>query len=220
MYRAILFDLDDTLYDFYSYRIKRLQSALVKILKRYKHLDQDQLISTAIVEQVYTAQLPAFLRCNGVEDESLIADACDSHALEWFERMVLADDTLQTLQTLHSRFKLGLVTNGPVRIQWSKIERFGLSKHMDTLVISDEVGVAKPDAAIFFIALERLDVTHAEALFVGDSPEHDLRGAYAAGIPCIWMNRRGASLPTNVPPPMATIMQLGDLPPLLEKLCI
>jgi putative hydrolase of the HAD superfamily len=220
MYRAILFDLDDTLYDLYTYRTGRLQRALVDIFATYTHLDHDALIHASVTEHVFMRQLPDFLRRRGIEDEALIAAACDVYERGWFEEMELADDAVHTLQELRKRFKLGLVTNGPSWSQRPKIERFGLAALMDVLVVSEEVGVAKPDPTIFRIALERLGITPAEALFVGDSPEHDLRGAAAVGMPCIWIDRHNKPLPNDVPPPMKRITRLAELPPLLEQLCI
>jgi 2-haloalkanoic acid dehalogenase type II len=218
MYQAILFDLDDTLYDLRSYWSERLRLALEVVLARYPHFDCDALVRTAIAERVYMEHWPDFLRRQGVADEVLIAETHELFRREWFERLVLYDDAAHTLAALRPRFKLGLVTNGPSQIQRPKIERFGLADYLDVLIVSEEVGIAKPDPAIFRLALERLDVGANEALFVGDSPEYDLRGAEAAGIPFIWMNARREDLPSGVARPIATIERLAELLPLLEDI--
>jgi HAD superfamily hydrolase (TIGR01549 family) len=215
-YRAILFDLDDTLYDLRSYWRGRLHEAIEEVLARYPHFDRDELVRQAIAEKVYIEKLPAFLRSQGVDNEELIAAAHDLFAREWFERLVLYEDAAQTLRALRPHFKLGLVTNGPSRTQRPKIERFRLIDYLDLLIVSEEVGVAKPDPAIFQIALHQLDVEPGEALFVGDSPEFDLRGAAAAGMPFIWMNARGETLPAGIQPPLAQITRLTELMPLLK----
>ena len=215
MYRAILFDLDDTLYDLRAYWRERLRLALDLVRARYTHLDPEVLVGAALSERVFIEHWPDFLRRQGVDDEALIAEAHEVFREEWFERMALADDAGPTLVALRPRYKLGLITNGPSVIQRAKIERFGLAQYFDLLVVSGEVGVAKPDPAIFRLALERLGVGSAEALFVGDSPEYDLRGAAAAGVPFIWMNAAGAELPAGFTPPLATIGRLAELPGLL-----
>jgi putative hydrolase of the HAD superfamily len=215
-YRAILFDLDDTLYDLRSYWRGRLHEAIHDVMARYPHFDRDALVRQAIAEKVYMEKLPAFLRAQGVDDEQLIAAAHELFRRDWFERLVLFDDAVQTLEALRPRFKLGLVTNGPSRTQRPKIEQFQLIDYLDLLIVSEEVGVAKPDPAIFAIALSQLGVTASEALFVGDSPEFDLRGAAAAGIPFIWMNPRGEALPADVGQPIAVIERLTELLPLLS----
>jgi putative hydrolase of the HAD superfamily len=218
MYRAILFDLDDTLYDFRVYRTQRLHRALADVLARYPQLDRDELAHAAISEGVYIEQLPAFLRQRGVEDAGLIDVAQEVYRRGWFDDITMAEDAAQTFELLRPRYKLGLITNGPTRTQRPKIERFGLATYMDVLVVSEEVGVAKPDPAIFMLTLARLGVLPAEALFVGDSPEYDLRGAAAAGIPFVWMNPRQEQLPSEMPPPFAIITRLAELPPLMETI--
>jgi 2-haloalkanoic acid dehalogenase type II len=217
MYRAILFDLDDTLYDLRSYWRERLRLALDLVRTRYAHLDSEALALVAMAERVYIEHWPDFLRRQGVDDEALIAEAHGIFRQEWFERMTLAEDAGPTLAALRSRYKLGLITNGPSAIQRAKIERFGLAEYFDELIVSGEVGVAKPDPAIFRLALERLGVAPDEALFVGDSPEYDLRGAAAAGMPFVWMNPGAEALPEGIPQPLATIGRLGQL---LEVLAV
>ncbi len=214
-YQAILFDLDDTLYDLRSYWRGRLNEALEQVLAHYPHFVRDELIQQAIAEKVYVEKLPAFLRAQGIEDEPLIAS---THALfrrEWFERLELYYDALQTLEALRPYFKLGLITNGPIKTQRPKIERFRLVDYLDLLIVSEEVGVAKPDPKIFQIALEQLELAPSQALYVGDSLEFDLPGAAAAQLPFIWMNPRHETLPAELARPLATIERLTDLLPLL-----
>jgi 2-haloalkanoic acid dehalogenase type II len=218
MYRAILFDLDDTLYDLRSYWRERLRLALDVVRARYSHFDREALVGVAIAERVYMAQWPDFLRRQGIEDEALIAEAHEVFRRQWFEGLALADDTAQTLEALRPRYRLGLVTNGPSAIQRAKIEHFGLADYFDVLIVSEEVGVAKPDPAIFMLALERLGVEPAEALFVGDSPEYDLRGAEAAGMAFVWMNPSADQLPAGFKSPLATIARLGNLVAMMETL--
>jgi FMN phosphatase YigB (HAD superfamily) len=110
------------------------------------------------------------------------------------------------------------VTNGPSRTQRPKIEQFRLAEYLDLLIVSEEVGVAKPEPAIFRVALERLGVQPNQTLFVGDSPEFDMRGAAAAGIPFVWMNPRGEVMPADVPAPVAVIERLAELVPLLANI--
>jgi HAD superfamily hydrolase (TIGR01549 family) len=214
-YQAIFFDLDDTLYDLRSYWRGRLSEALEDVLARYPYFVRDELIQQAIAEKVYIERLPVFLRAQGIEDEPLIAQAHALFRREWFERLELYYDAVQTLEALRPHYKLGLITNGPSQTQRPKIERFRLADYLDLLIVSEEVGVAKPDPKIFQIALEQLGLAPNQALYVGDSLEFDLPGAAAAQLPFIWMNPRHERLPAELPQPLATIDRLTDLLPLL-----
>ncbi|MEM8535911.1 MAG: HAD family hydrolase [Chloroflexota bacterium] len=211
MYKAVLFDLDDTLYDFHTYRTEQLQVALAEIFERYPHLQPESLIQNAIDTHVYHRQLPAFLQANGVDDEAVITAACATHEQDWFEKMQLDEETIPLLEQLRPTHKLGLITNGPSWSQQAKIEQFQLRDYMEVLTVSEEVGVAKPDPAIFHLTLARFDMQPEEAVFVGDSPKHDLHGAAAAGVACIWINRRGLALPDDAPKPLATITRLAEV---------
>ena len=78
------------------------------------------------------------------------------------------------------------------------LERTGLRARVDAVVISAELGAAKPDPAIFRAALERLGATAAEAMHVGDSVETDVAGARAAGLEAVLVARNGAQSPDGV----------------------
>jgi putative hydrolase of the HAD superfamily len=72
--------------------------------------------------------------------------------------------------------------------QADKIAVCGIREHIDTLVVSEEVGVAKPDREIFRVALERLGAAPGDAVMIGDSWSADIAGARAAGIRSVWFN--------------------------------
>lgn len=217
MYQAILFDLDDTLYDFRSFWTGRLERGLAAVLAARPDLERAALFRAAIDEWIFIKQMGDFLRRQGLRDEALIARACADYAEGWFDDLLLPEETARILQALRGSYRLGLITNGPTLIQQAKIERLGLVDLLDVLLISEEVGVAKPDPRIFALALERLRVAPSQALFVGDSPEHDLRGAAAAGVDVVWLNRHGGELPAGLPAPLATIARLDELLPLLQE---
>jgi HAD superfamily hydrolase (TIGR01549 family) len=87
---------------------------------------------------------------------------------------------------------LGLVTNGLAEVQRARIARLELDAYFDAVVVSSEVGVAKPAPAIFDVAFAQLaDPPRASAVMVGDSLTSDLRGGRAAGIATCWFNPHG-----------------------------
>ena len=94
----------------------------------------------------------------------------------------LTDRQREILERLSAHYKLGLVTNGDGDAQRGRLRTAGLEEYFESIVISDEAGYAKPAREIFDIALSELGVTAHEALFVGDSIEHDYLGTLNAGI--------------------------------------
>jgi putative hydrolase of the HAD superfamily len=94
--------------------------------------------------------------------------------------------------------RLAVVSNWDVSLH-DVLERTQLRALVDTVVISAELGSAKPDPAIFRAALDRLGATAADAMHVGDSVEHDVEGARAAGLRAVLIARNGAEPPDGVP---------------------
>lgn len=95
---------------------------------------------------------------------------------------------LETLHTLQDAgIRLGMITNGSSLVQNGKIERLGIRSLFDVIVVSGEVGVQKPDPAIFRLTLDRLGAAPQEAWFVGDHPVNDIAGAQTAGLTAIWI---------------------------------
>ena len=122
---------------------------------------------------------------------------------------VLFPDAVQTLARLRtSGLKLGLITNGSIRMQSRKLQCLALSPLFDTILISYAEGISKPDRQIFHRALERLNTDPAQAVFVGDHPEVDVAGARAAGMHAVW--RRDPSV-SRVVEADGIIDQLSDL---------
>ncbi|WP_431976778.1 HAD family hydrolase [Micromonospora haikouensis] len=82
-----------------------------------------------------------------------------------------------------------VVSNGSVRQQDAKIRRTGLDRYVADWVISEEAGVSKPNPRIFALAARRVRMPLRDAWVVGDSPEADIGGAAAVGLPSVWLHR-------------------------------
>jgi putative hydrolase of the HAD superfamily len=91
------------------------------------------------------------------------------------------------LALLRRHVRLALVTNGASDLQRRKLAVSGLKEHFDVVVASCDVGVGKPDPAIFEAALDGLGVSAAEAVMVGNDRERDVEGAASAGIRSLWI---------------------------------
>ncbi|NIO10662.1 MAG: HAD-IA family hydrolase, partial [Deltaproteobacteria bacterium] len=94
----------------------------------------------------------------------------------------LFDDTRETLMALRRRgFIVSVISNFDSRL-FGILEGLGIAPQLDSVLISSQVGFAKPDAGIFRAALTHHNVQPAEVLFVGDTPDADVMGAKGAGI--------------------------------------
>ena len=82
-----------------------------------------------------------------------------------------------------------VVTNGPTEMQDTRIRRTGLDQYVADWVISERAGVSKPNPRIFALAAQRVRMRLGGAWVVGDSPEADIGGAAAMGLPSVWLHR-------------------------------
>ncbi|MDG4765561.1 HAD-IA family hydrolase [Solwaraspora sp. WMMD406] len=82
-----------------------------------------------------------------------------------------------------------VVSNGAVRQQETKIRRTGLDRYVADWVISEAAGVSKPNPRIFALAAQSVRMRLRGAWMIGDSPEADIGGAAATGLPSVWLHR-------------------------------
>ena len=82
-----------------------------------------------------------------------------------------------------------VVTNGQAEVQDGRIRRTGLDRYVADWVISERAGVSKPNPRIFALAAQRVRMRLGGAWVVGDSPEADIGGAAAMGLPSVWLHR-------------------------------
>lgn len=120
------------------------------------------------------------------EDIKVIANKI---ANAWQKHISLDPEAHRVLNTLHHSKKLALVSNfdHPPHVH-SVLSKLGLTPYFDSVVISAEVGVKKPDPRIFDAALEQTGIKPEEAIYIGDT-EDDTKAAYAAGIVPILIQR-------------------------------
>ena len=121
------------------------------------------------------------------------------------------------LNALKGKVKMGIITNGFTSLQQIRLERTGLREHFDLLIISEEVGVAKPDRRIFDYALEQAgNPDRSRVLMVGDTAESDIRGGMNAEWATCWLNAHQRPLPEGITPDW-TVTSLHELELLLCK---
>ena len=128
----------------------------------------------------------------------------------------LLDGAEEVVRALHGRVGLLIITNGLQEVQWPRLANSAIGAYMDGVVISDEVGVSKPDPRIFDIAFEKMDhPAREEVLMVGDSLTSDMPGGIAYGIDTCWYNPGQRPRPPELDI-RYEIQRLADLLPIVE----
>lgn len=152
-----------------------------------------------------------------VNDMSFAEQLSDIFFVERRERHILFSDAKDCLTNLREVYQLALVTNGAPDLQRKKIQGANLTRFFDTILISGEVGIGKPDCRIFKLALDALDALPSETVAVGDSLTRDILGAQRAGLKGIWLNRSGNQVDDQITPDVQ-ITSLSQLPEVLPAL--
>ncbi len=237
MTRAVLFDLDDTLFD----HGRSARSALAEVHRRHAgHTDFDafERHHTRYLEEMHLEVLAGRIGLDDARRErfrrvflalgmTLDPQEIDSVASAYRQGYVRArraiDGAAELLAAIRPHASIGIVSNNLVEEQRDKLEFCGLAPYVDVLLVSEEAGVSKPDPRIFQMALDRLEVTAVDAVMVGDSWHADIVGARRAGVRAIWFNPRRVPRPaepagvgeihTLVPASAVVPLVLGGEPP-------
>lgn len=123
---------------------------------------------------------------DGAPPPEILAEHYDT---KFGDHNVIFPDSAKLLGELKSRgYIVGVVTNGPSHLQNHKMDTSGLRPYCDIVVVSGDVGVHKPDPALFTYTAAKLGLKPEECIYVGDHPVNDIQGALAAGMKAIRMN--------------------------------
>lgn len=230
MYLAILFDLDDTLFSLRGCEAQALRRTLdharllsampARYIESYATISSGYWAARATDgttkytrEDVVALSWRDFLRTHDL-DASRSAELAQRFWLEFCRSSALNPGAEAVLQRLSPRYRLGMITNGYSDSQRGRLHAAGLSDLFDPLLISEEIGVAKPDVRIFELALTKMALRPEDVLYVGDSISHDRAGCLRAGIDfCHYCPGRGAF--DALPDTRFRIAELTDLISLL-----
>lgn len=194
--RAILFDIDDTLYD--STRVSTLArgraiEAMIDAGLGVEHETVQEELQRVVAEfgSNYPGHFNVLLERLGVgPNNRLVAAGIVAYHNVKYAYLCPFEETVPTLLRLqHLGCRLGVVTNGKAVKQWEKLIRLGLQHLFATVVISEEIGIEKPDPRIFQQACHDLKVSPEDSAFVGNDLVKDIAGARGAGLLPILMRR-------------------------------
>lgn len=207
-YKHIFFDLDRTLWDFDAaaevaferiyekYELKKLGIPSAHDFHEVYHPLNERLWELYRADKITKDDLnrSRFLKPlehYGIHDIEL-ADHLSTDYVYYSPRIVrLVPHTMELLDYLKPKYHLHLITNGFQEVQHTKLGGSGLEPYFETLTVSEEVGVKKPNPEIFLFALKKAGATAQESLMIGDEMAVDIDGARAAGIDQIFFNPSG-----------------------------
>ena len=211
-YKHLFFDLDRTLWDFDA----AAEVAFERIYEKYnlKDLGIPSAHEFHLVYHPLNEKLWELYRENKITKDDLnrtrflkplehygihdieLADHLSEDYVYWSPRIVrLVPGTMELLEYLKPKYHLHLITNGFQEVQHTKLNGSGMAPYFETLTVSEEVGVKKPNPEIFQYALRKAGATPEESLMIGDEMAVDIDGARAAGIDQIFFNATGQPNP-------------------------
>ncbi|GIC75483.1 pyrimidine 5'-nucleotidase [Moritella sp. F3] len=206
-YQWILFDADETLFHFDAFKGLQLMFSRFAI-----DFDRDDF------NHYQTVNLPLWV---DYQDGKISATQLQNRRFQlWADKLKVTTQTLNSafmtamadiccllpgaqvlINALNGKVKMGIITNGFTELQHVRLEKTGLKDIFSPLIISEEVGVAKPDIGIFEHALTHMgELDREQVLMVGDNPHSDILGGMNAGFDTCWLNSANAVLPEGIRP--------------------
>jgi 2-haloacid dehalogenase len=201
-YEWLLFDADGTLFDYDRAEAVALERTFGQMgldfdpgyARTYRQINEDvwlQFERGKISQQRLRTR-----RFELLFDTAGIGSDPEAFSVRYLRNLAegsqLVDGAWETVARLYGNVGLMLITNGISEVQRPRFTRAALNEYFADLVISEEVGAAKPDPAIFEVAFERMGRPSKEGvLMIGDSLTSDIRGGNNYGIDTCWFNPRG-----------------------------
>ena len=204
MYTWLLFDADNTIWDFDAAEASALERTLVErdIAWSREVLGTYQLINREAWEDYEQGRLPKE-QLRDIRFKRLLEHYRHDHPAEElslsYRTYLAASNHLlegadEVLQAVRGRYRLGLITNGLTEVQRPRLANTGIAPYFDFIAISDELGVAKPDRAFFEYANEKMGYPDpSTVLVIGDNPSADIKGALDYGFHACWLRHPGAA---------------------------
>lgn len=228
MIRNVLFDLDDTLFDFHKAEKIALTKTLVHFgidpteetlalystinAAHWKRLELGEISR----EEVKVGRYRELFKTIGVECDPVKATA-------YYESMLanghyFMPGAPELLEELYRKYRLYIVSNGTAKVQEGRIGSSGIAKYMDGIFISQILGANKPDKQFFDICFAEIpDFSLSETVIIGDSLSSDIKGGINAGITTVWFNPKRIENDNNIKPDY-TIKELSEVPGLLSQI--
>ena len=213
--RAVVFDLFDTLVDLSMRDLPRVEvrgklipttaGRLHDVVANWAKIDFERFVDTLFeVDREFRVsryekglELPTLERFEAlasrleIDAPELPQALTDAHMGLIRDQVQVPEHHTDVLGSLGGRVRLGLCSNfSHSKMALELLDESGIGSHLESVIISDAIGIRKPRSEIFEAVLAELDVAPAEMLHVGDSLRADVGGAAPLGIRTVWITRR------------------------------
>lgn len=228
-YRHIFFDLDHTLWDFETNATETLgeiyshfelkNKGIVSVsgfINMYKSINEkmwdDYEKGRISKEYLRTKRYHKTLLSFGIDDKKLSEKIGEFYIAESPKKTNLFPGAVETLGYLGKKYKMHIITNGFVEVQYLKLRNSGLRNYFEKIIISEEVGSNKPEKRIFRHALASAGAKNGESIMVGDNLATDILGAKNSGLDQCFFN------PAKKPHKEKITFEISFLPELRDLL--
>jgi YjjG family noncanonical pyrimidine nucleotidase len=208
-YKWLLIDIDSTLFDY----DKAEEDALRKTFERL-NLEYDESVlgvyrqinnkiwsdfekGKITPKQIKVRRFPMLFEKLNIDSDPKAFN--DIFLRNLSEGLHLIEGAEEVLKALNEKFKIALITNGLKDVQRPRITKSAIFKYISRIIISEEVGVSKPDKKIFDIAFQRMNYPdRQEVLMIGDNLTSDIKGGNDYGIGTCWFNPKKVSCDSDL----------------------
>ena len=214
MFKAVIFDIDGTLYS-YAANDKVAVESLCEFAANVLHVEESNFRTAynearRIVKEERLKDggarhskvlfFQTTLEILGKNAFQYVLEMYDIYWNSFLANMKPFEGAVEFIEKLkRAGVKISLCTDMTAHIQYRKIRKLGLQNFIDFMVTSEETGQEKPAQIMFELALKKLNVNAADTAFFGDSLERDIEGAAKVGIAPFWYNHGGIFQNTDIP---------------------
>ena len=232
--KVVLFDLDNTLYDYKPVHEKALNE-VYKILKKEIEISHKEFlklfkISRAEINRELAGTASSHNRVlyfqrlveksHNTIESNVVLKLCNAYRDNFLKNVKLKKGVIQTLKKLKQlNIKTAIISDLTTNIQLRKMSKLGITPLIDVLVTSEEAGSEKPNPIMFLLALNKLSVLPSDAIMVGDNPINDIEGGNSVGLDTILItNKKSTEIQFNedYQKPNYTVKEIPEILSILQ----